>query len=439
MDLETMRRQHGEKTKLLRAIMTVAQEEKREFTPEEERKFMDLTGELAQQKTWIDRESIVEQAEEAAGRSFREPIRPGLGDEEREQSFGQAKRFRSLGEQLQAVHRAAIDPRHVDLRLNFRAGTGVNESTLSDGGALVQTDFAAELYQLVHDTGMVVSRCRSIPISGNANGTKINGVDEVSRANGSRWGGIRAYWASEGATLTSLASRPRFRQINLELEKLIGLVYATDENLQDAAQLETIIRTGFTEEFGFKLDDAVVNGDGSGKPLGILASPALVSVAKETGQPAKTLQPENIVNMWSRCWARSRLNAVWFINQDVEPQLYTMAIAVGMGGGTVYMPPGGLSQQPYGTLFGRPVIAIEQCATLGSKGDIILADMSQYALAEKGGMQSAMSIHVSFLTDESVFRFVMRVDGEPFWHSALTPFTGSANTLSPFVTLDARA
>ena len=103
------------------------------------------------------------------------------------------------------------------------------------------------------------------------------------------------------------------------------------------------------------------------------------------------------------------------------------------------MPPGGLSSQPYGTLFGRPVIPIEQCQTLGDKGDIILADMSQYILADKGGVQSASSIHVRFVNDESVFRFVYRVAGQPIWHSALTPFTGAANTLSPFVTLNARA
>ena len=170
-----------------------------------------------------------------------------------------------------------------------------------------------------------------------------------------------------------------------------------------------------------------------------MASPALVTVAKEAGQPAATLQPENIIKMWSRCYNRSRLNSVWFINQDIEPQLFTLAIQVGTGGGTVYMPPGGLSSQPYGTLFGRPVIPIEQCATLGTTGDIVLADMSQYLLIDKGGVQSASSIHVRFVNDESVFRFVYRVDGQPIWHSPLTPYKGSSNTVSPFITLATRA
>jgi HK97 family phage major capsid protein len=273
-------------------------------------------------------------------------------------------------------------------------------------------------------------------VSGNANGVKVNAVNETSRADGSRWGGVLAYWKAEAAAKTP--TRPAFRQIDLDLKKLVGLCYATDELLQDSNALEAVMMQAFSEEFGFKLDDAILNGTGAGQPQGILGSGALVSVAIETGQPADSLQPENIIKMWSRCYARSRLNAIWLINQDIEPQLFTLGIAIGTGGSSVYMPPSGLSGQPYGTLFGRPVIPIEQCATLGDKGDIILFDPQEYVLADKGGMQSAQSIHVMFVYDESVFRFVYRVDGQPIWAAPLIPYKGAANTQSPYVTLDAR-
>jgi HK97 family phage major capsid protein len=115
-----------------------------------------------------------------------------------------------------------------------------------------------------------------------------------------------------------------------------------------------------------------------------------------------------------------------------------MSMSVGTGGVPVYMPAGGISNAPYGTLFGRPVLAIEQAATIGDLGDILLADMNGYVLAEKGGIASDMSIHVRFEYDESVFRFVLRVDGQPVRASALTPYKGSAN-LSHFVGLAARA
>jgi HK97 family phage major capsid protein len=113
-------------------------------------------------------------------------------------------------------------------------------------------------------------------------------------------------------------------------------------------------------------------------------------------------------------------------------------MAVGTGGAPVFMPPGGLSGAPYGTLMGRPVIPVEYCATVGTEGDIILADLSQYLMIDKGGINAASSMHVRFIYDEMAYRFIYRVDGQPIWNSALTPKNGS-NTLSPFVTLATRS
>jgi len=346
-------------------------------------------------------------------------------------------RFSSLGQQLSAIMNAGIPGRSVDPRL-WNA-TGLNETTPSDGGFLVQDDFSSELLKQVWQTGVLASRCRRISISQNANSLKINGEDETSRATGSRAGGIRGYWAAEAADKT--ASTPKFRQIELKLNKLVGLCYATDELLDDAQALEGYIKQGFVNEFGFLIDDSIINGTGAGQPLGILNAGCLVSQAKEAGQDADTVVAENIINMYSRLFASSRQNAVWLINQTVEPQLHQMGVSVGVGGQMVYMPPGGLSQAPYGTLLGRPVLPIEQCSALGDAGDIILADLSNgYILADKGGMKSDMSIHVKFQYDESVFRFVMRIDGQPVRASAVTPYKGGATaTQSHFVTLAERA
>jgi HK97 family phage major capsid protein len=115
-----------------------------------------------------------------------------------------------------------------------------------------------------------------------------------------------------------------------------------------------------------------------------------------------------------------------------------MGLIVGTGGSPIYMPPGGLSASPYGTLFGRPMLPIEQASTVGTVGDILLLDPTQYIMGDKGGMQSASSVHVRFIYDESVYRFTLRTDGQPLWNSALTPAKGS-NTLSPFVALATRS
>lgn len=326
--------------------------------------------------------------------------------------------------------------RNIDLiRKEYRAATGSSEAIPSDGGFLVGQEFAAGLIDRMYDNSAVASRCVRTPIGPGLNGLKMNGVDETSRANGSRFGGVVGYWVAEAATITS--SKPAFRQIELNLKKVAALWYGTDELLQDATAMSSVAERAVVGELEFMIQDAIVNGNGAGKPLGFLQSPALVTITKETGQDADTVVFENISKMWAAMWARSRPNSVWLINQEIEPQLDKLAIPVGTGGLPVYMPPGGLSASPYGTIKGRPVIAIEQAAALGDAGDISLADLSQYQIIDKGGVQAASSIHVQFVTDEVAFRFIVRIGGQPLWNSALTPYKG-AQTLSPFVTLGAR-
>ena len=335
------------------------------------------------------------------------------------------KRFKSFGQQMMAVYNSVCPGGKVDSRLSTRSASGLNESNPTDGGFLVQQDFVKELLKRTYDTGILASRIRKIPISNNANSLKIKAIDEDSRANGSRWGGVQCFWQDEADTISS--SKPKFRTMELSLKKLTGLCYATDELLQDTTALENVLKESFAEEFGFQIDDSILNGNGAGKPLGILNSGALVQVPKESGQTEK-ITAENLVKMWNRLWARSRANAVWYINQEIEPYLYTLTV----GDKPVYIPAGGLSESPYGTLFGRPVLPLEQCAGAGEVGDIILADLSQYLLIDKGGINQASSIHVRFLYNEQVFRFIYRVDGQPIWNKPLSPYKGSAS-VSPFV------
>jgi HK97 family phage major capsid protein len=347
--------------------------------------------------------------------------------------------FRSLGEQLHAVAQAALRPdKGVDPRLGQinAAAQGANELVGSEGGFLVQTDFSQELLRLVHETGTLSSRTDRRPIGPNANGMKVNYINENSRADGSRSGGVRAYWTGEAGSLT--ASKPSYGQIELNLAKLTGLYYATDEEIGDVTNLEANATREFADEFGFKVDDAIVRGTGAGMPLGWLNAGATVSVSKETGQAAATIVSENVEKMYARMFARSIGDAVWYINQDCWPQLFQLHHVIGTGGVPMYVPAGGLSTAPFGTLLGRPVQPIEQAATVGTVGDISFVDLSQYLTIEKGGIAAASSIHVQFTTDETAFRWVLRTNGRPKRDTALTPFKGSA-TQSAFVTLATRS
>ena len=320
-------------------------------------------------------------------------------------------------------------------KMATKAPTGLGELIPSAGGFLVGTDRAAGVMQRVYDIGQLLRLVDMVGISAGSNGMTFNAIDETSRATGSRMGGVRGYWVSEGSEKT--ASQPKFRQMELKLYKLAVLMYATDELLADASALESWVMSNLPDEIRFMAENSIINGTGAGQPLGILNGGSLVSVAKETGQAAATVVAENISKMWARRWIGGR-NYVWLFNQDVEPELDNLSYPVGTGGALVYMPPGGLSGNPYGMIKGRPAFPVEYCPTLGTVGDIMLVDLSQYQMIEKGGIEAASSIHVRFVYDETVFRFVYRVDGEPKWDSALTPFQGT-NTVSPFVVLATRA
>lgn len=331
---------------------------------------------------------------------------------------------------LQAGRASAVDPR-------LMAALGANESVPAEGGFLVQPEYAAGLLKKSYDVGEVAKRCGDMTM--NSSRMILKAVDEDSRVDGSRWGGILSYWLAEGQTYSG--TKPKFREVQLVANKLIGLCYATEEQLEDGPALESYINQAFPDEFAFKIDDAIINGAGAGQPLGVMNSTATIIVAKDSGQATGTISASNVLNIFSRLWAPSRKNAVWLINQSMEQALYPLLLA-GTNATTaalMYTPPGmNGNNSPYGLLMGRSVIPIEQTANFSSQGDIIFGDFQQYLLAKRNEVRADSSIHVAFLTGEQAFRFMVRLDGQPWWKKPLTPKASGAPTLSPFVTLQAR-
>ncbi len=345
--------------------------------------------------------------------------------------------FKSFGDQLLAIKAAAVG-QGIHQGLNDIQGAiqGASEGNPADGGFLVQQDFASQVLADTYETAILWNSCDDQPIGARFNGYAQNAVDETSRVTGSRWGGVQAYWDGEGDSATK--SKPKFYRFELNLKKLRGLYYATEELLEDTTALSAAAGQAFSEEFGFMLDDGAYNGNGAGKPVGIIGHAGTVTVAKETKQAAATIISENIENMYSRMMAKYISGAVWNINQDCFPQLFKLQHVVGTGGVPVYLPAGGLSQAPFGSLLGRPVIPIEQAATCGTLGDISFNNWKQYKTISKGGMKTARSMHVEFLTGQEVFRMTLRTNGSPKRKSELTPYKGT-KTQGPFVELAARA
>lgn len=397
---------------------------KTERTPEEETRMTEIAGRLAELNASIEREDKVRELLRHEGTVLSVPAEPKAKPE----------KFASFGEQLQKV-KAAYVSNFQDVDRRLWATTGQIEGVGSAGGFLLQEDFNSVLLKPMHDTGAFSSRVARLPVGNGAASGVVRGVDETSRATGSRWGGIRGYRVAEAGTITP--SSMKFRRIAWSFKKYAVLVYATDELLADTTQLQAITSQGAGEELDFMVNDDICNGDGVGGPLGFLKAGSLISVDKETGQAAKTVLYQNIVKMWARLGSRSKPNSAWYINTDVNPQLDQLFQAVGTAG----IPANFIT---YGAdsvmrIKGRPVIETEFNATLGTVGDIVLADLGWYMFWEDtGGVQAASSIHVEFLTDQTVFRFTYRCDGQPVLASALTPYKGT-DTVGPIVALATRA
>jgi len=357
----------------------------------------------------------------------------------------EAKRpFRSFGEQCFAAVQYALG-RGVDKRLLYTndqvnrlfGATGAGETVSSEGGFFIQPDVLPGVIEPMYDNDPVLSAVQRVPVGTNATSVKMNLVDETSRATGSRWGGVRAYWAGEASSVT--ASNVKLRQFQFDLNKLMALCYLTDEQIQDAAQVEAITQRAFPAEMRFILTDAIWRGTGVGMPLGFMNSGAWVKQAIEATQTIATTNTfiaANLSKMRARLPMSSRANAIFCYNQELEPKFYTATL----GNQPLYMPnglAGGLADGG-GRLVGQSAYVSEFAEAEGTPGDIVLLDPTQYLVIEKGGVAAATSLHVKFLTDEATLRWTYRVGGAPLWHTTLTRYKGTA-ALSPFVGLDTRS
>jgi len=323
-----------------------------------------------------------------------------------------------------------------DERLSIlSAATGGSQGLGADGGYLVPPTFSTAIWDRLNEMpNNLLGMTDQYTVTGDS--LTFNANAETSRATGSRYGGIQGYWIAEADQIT--ASKPTFRQMKLEPQELAVLVYETNKVLRNAPALEQHLSKAASEEIAFLTNDALINGTGVGQPLGILASGSAFSVTKETDQAAASIVSANIFKMYAAMFTRSLTNAVWFINQECWPQLFQLTLDVGTGGAPVFIPPGGLSVAPYGSLLGRPIMPIEYCQALGTVGDIIFADMSMIASGTQGSVEAASSIHLRFDYAETCFRFMWAVDARPWFTVPKSPFKGTASSISPIVTLATR-
>jgi Predicted phage phi-C31 gp36 major capsid-like protein len=359
-----------------------------------------------------------------------------------ERAYKPADRLNSIGEYCKAIFELRSPSTRPDRDALLAKLSNVKEFQNSfsseepgAGGFLIPEIMRSELLQLALEKSIVRTRATVIPMS--TLRVPIPTVDDTSHVS-SIFGGVVFYWTEEAAALTESAAT--FGKVVLDAKKLTGFFKVPAELLADAPAFGAWFDERVPMGFAWSEDVAFMTETGDGTPLGFISCPASVAVTAESGQPTATILWENIVNMYSRMLPTSLSNAVWICSHDTFPQLATMALSVGTGGG-----PGGIggwsqpgSDMPPMTILGRPVIFTEKVPKLGTTGDISFVDLSYYLIGDRQQVRVDSSEHFLFANNQVAYRIISRVDGRPWLQSALTPHNNSSSTLSPFVQIATR-
>jgi HK97 family phage major capsid protein len=326
----------------------------------------------------------------------------------------------------------------MDARLKplFRTTAGSDEQgNYSDphGGFLQPVAFSPDVLSLKGEADPTVGLTRNLPMT--APSVLVDArVDKDHSSSVS--GGLRVYRHSETTALT--ASRVETEKLRFTAEELIGLAHATESQVSDSpATFIAMVADGFRDEFAGKILSEKIRGTGAaGQYLGVLNSPAKITVAKETGQKADTILKENIDKMEARIWGPDMSDRIGYLaSKTTFPQLASLVQVVGTGGNAVpYLT---VDAQGRRRLNTRLIFFTEFASALGDEGDLMLVNWYEYLEGLYQSLQQAESVHVRFENHERSFKWWVRNCGMPWWRTALTPKYGS--TLSPIVTLADRA
>ncbi len=334
-----------------------------------------------------------------------------------------------------AVSQASLQRRQgqaIDRRLGAleaaAPGTAGSEGIGSEGGFLVPPGIGEQLFTHSLDEESLLPLCDDMPVDGNSMSLP---TDETTPWDNS---GPRAYWTVELGAATP--TKPEFTLTELKLKKLMALVPVSNELFADAPALASYLPRKLGSAIRWESNLSILFGTGAGKPAGALVSPAAVTVPADAGQLAGTLSATNIANMVSRLPPGSLRRAIWLVNNDVLPALWTLTL----GNQPIYLPAGAgpLQASPYGTLAGRPVVASQMPYSFGDAGDVVLLDLSYYqTITKASGVSTATSMHLYFDADAMAYLVAFRLDGGPKLTRPISSYRGGA-ALSPFVQLAAR-
>jgi HK97 family phage major capsid protein len=313
---------------------------------------------------------------------------------------------------------------------SYRTKSSLAENSGVTGGYIVPPEFAQQLLSTAAEENFIRPRAYVQPMGSATLQFPYLDVTTVQSAGTSPFfGGVVLNWTEEAQTRTE--TEPQFKMLELKAHELSGYAVSSNILLQDASfGLEKFLYTIFGKAIGWYEEFAFLQGNGVGKPLGILNANAAIPVTRNTGG---TFVYADAARMLSRLLPSSQKRGIWVLHPYVIEKAVQLADSSGR---LVWVPNiGGAQEKVPGYLFNLPIFISEKVPTLGTKGDVMLIDPSLYVIGDRMQIEVAASEHVNFLKNQMTWRVVERVDGQPWLDKPVT-LQDAASTVSPFIVLN---
>ena len=240
--------------------------------------------------------------------------------------------------------------------------------TDAEGGYLVPDEFEKTLVTGLKTENVIRAHAHIIRTS-----SGVHKIPVVS-SHGS------AAWIDEEGAYT--ASDDVFGQVQLDAHKVGTLIKVSEELLNDSAfDLEDYIRSEFIRRIGDKEEEAFLTGNGTGKPLGLLASSGGAQVGVTTAS-ATAITADELIDLYYSLKAPYRKNAVWVLNDDTVKLIRKLKDSTGN-----YLLQPALREGEVSTILGKPFFTspFAPTAAAGAK-TVIFGDLSYYWIADRQGI-----------------------------------------------------
>lgn len=343
------------------------------------------------------------------------------------------------------------DPATEAVRRSF-AETSRSGLESAGGGAwagyLVRPEYVDSLFRLADEDSLLHGHAFDIPI-GRSDSIAYPAYDQYfspDPGSTASAAGVRVFRKGEASTRQE--SDPKLSLIEFKITDLTGISYLSRDLIMDSyVAADAVLQTCFMSAMNARCDWEFINGDGVGKPLGFLKSPALLTV---TRTDPGTVRFEDLVGMLTQFHLSRMRGAMWVASQTAIPAL---AAIRDTDGARVFVPNAaitqatplsvidrttstGLKYAAQGTLLGLPIkFSIDKLPPLGTTGDIALIAPDAYGSVTRQGLEIGISEHFRFDSDQIAYRFKIRNAGAPLLKGPFTAGDGAATKYSLFVKL----